>query len=108
MKETDLTSYEPISRFATVIKIISALEVFALFILGIILSIVEFWWIFIPIYIGGGIGIAVFYTVGILIASYVSNVYEIKESIQAIATKKYPQQTVTLKKVDSDNIDNNI
>lgn len=108
MKETDLTTYKPISRFATVITITSLLEAFAVCILGIVLSIAEFWWMFIPLYIGGGIGIVIFYASGMLIASYVSNVYEIKESINAIATKEQPKQAITLKKVNSDNIEKDI
>lgn len=100
MKEIDLGSYDAISHFAIIIQVIAAIETVAVFILGIILSIEEYWWVFIPTYGCGAIVISTFYTIGMLFASYAGNICKIKESLQIIAGKSHPQETNIFKNMN--------
>lgn len=100
MKEIDLGSYDAISHFAIIIQVIAAIETVAVFILGILLSIIEYWWIFIPTYGCGAIVISTFYTIGMLFASYAGNICKIKESLQIIAGKSHPQETNIFKNMN--------
>lgn len=83
MKEIDLTSYDSVSHFAIAVGIVSAIDTVAVFIAGIVASVMYFWWLFIPAYVLGGGLIALQYTGGMLIASYVSHIWEIKKSIKS-------------------------
>ncbi len=105
MKEIDLCSYDAISRFAIIIQVIAAIETVAVFILGIILSVVEYWWAFIPTYGCGAMLISTFYTIGMLFASYAGNICKIKESLQIIAGKSHPQETNIFKNMNK-NVNN--
>ncbi len=100
MKEIDLGSYDAISHFAIIIQVIAAIETVAVIILGIILSIEEYWWVFIPTYGCGAIIISTFYTIGMLFASYAGNICKIKESLQIIAGKSHPQETNIFKNMN--------
>ncbi len=103
MKEIDLTTYDPISHFAIAVGIATALHTIAVFIVGIIVSIWYSWWLFIPIYILGGALIALEYTGGMLLASYVSHVWEIKRKINSTSSTSHLQATNIFKNANKNN-----
>lgn len=92
MKEIDLTSYDSISHFAIAVGIVSTIDTVAVFIAGIVASVMYSWWVFIPVYVGGGGLIALQYTGGMLIASYVSHIWEIKRALKANSATNQTQQ----------------
>lgn len=100
MKEIDLTTYDPISHFAIAVGIAAALHTIVVFIAGIIFSILYEWWLFILIYMFGGALIALEYTGGMLLASYVSNVWEIKRKISSTTSTNHTQETNIFKNMN--------
>lgn len=103
MKEIDLTSYDSISHFAIAVGIVSTIDTVAVFIAGIVASVMSSWWVFIPVYVGGGGLIALQYTGGMLIASYVSHIWEIKKVLKANSATNQTQQPDIFNNVKNNN-----
>lgn len=103
MREIDLTSYDSVSHFAIAVGIVSAIDTVAVFIAGIVASVMYFWWLFIPVYVVGGGLIALQYTGGMLIASYVSHIWEIKKVLKANSATNQTQQPDIFNNVKNNN-----